>query len=149
MTKLKKRITNDMQAAMRSGDHLRRDTMRLVLAAVKQEEVDRQITLDDQQILAVLQKEAKRRQEAIADFVRAGRSADADGERAESLIIREYLPAQATEKEITARATAIINEQALHGPRAIGTVMKQLMGEFAGTADGGMVNQIVRKLLTT
>ena len=148
MTKQKKRITNDMHAAMRSGDHLRRDTLRLVLAAVQQVEVDQQITLDDPQILALLQKEAKRRQEAIADFVRAGRSADADGERAELLIIQEYLPAQATEAEITARATAIINEQGLHGPRAIGPVMKQLMGEFAGRADGRLVNQIVRELLT-
>ncbi len=145
---LQKRITNDMQAAMRSGDRVRRDTLRLVLAAVKQVEVDQLITLDDQQILTVLQKEAKKRQEAIADFCTAGRSGDADGERAELLIIQEYLPAQATKEEINTRATAIINEQGLHGPRAIGPVMKQLMGEFEGRADGRMVNQVVRELLT-
>ena len=149
MATLKDTLTNDMKSAMRSGDRLRRDTLRMVLAAIKQVEVDQRTTLDREQTLRLLQKEAKKRQESISDYIRAGRPEAAEGERAELAIIEEYLPEPATEEEITARATAIINGQGLSGPRAIGPVMKQLMAELQGRADGRVVNQIVRKLLVS
>ena len=148
MASLKETLTNEMKNAMRSGDRLRRDTLRMALAAIKQIEVDQRVTLDDKDVLAVLQKEAKKRHETIEDFIKAGRSEAGQGEREELLIIEEFLPARVTEEEIVDRARAIINEQELSGPRSIGTVMKQLMAEFQGRADGRLVNQVVRRLLS-
>lgn len=147
MTTLKETLTNDLKAAMRSGDRRRRDTLRMVLAAVKQVEVDERTTLDNRQLLALLNREAKKRRESIADFARAGRPEAADGERAELAIIQGYLPAQATEEEIASRVAAIIEEKGLSGPRAIGLVMKQIMAELQGRVDGRQVNEIVRRLL--
>jgi len=147
MTTLKETLTNDLKVAMRAGDRPRRDTLRMVLAAIQQIEKDQQTTLDKEQTLALLHKEAKKRQEAIADFSRAGRPAAAESERAELTIIKAYLPTQLTEEAIAARVQAIIDEQGLSGPRAMGTVMKQLMAEFKGEVDGRLANRIVRKLL--
>lgn len=148
MKSLKETLGNEVKNAMRSGDRLRRDTLRMALAAIKQVEVDRRVTLDDKEVLSILQKEAKKRQESIDDFAKAGRPEAAQGEEAELVIIQEFLPAGVTEEEIVARATAIINEQELGGPRSIGPVMKQLMDEFQGRVDGRLVNQVVRRLLS-
>lgn len=148
MSTIKATLTNDLKVAMRSGEHLRRDTLRMILAAIKQAEIDQQTTLDDAQVLALLQKEAKKRQETIEDFIKAGRADETAGERAEFEIINAYLPEAASEQEIEERAQAIINEQGLKGPQAIGQVMKPLVEEFKGRADGKVINQIVRKLLS-
>jgi uncharacterized protein YqeY len=147
MSTLKETLTNDLKTAMRSGDRMRRDTLRMVLAAIKQVEVDEQTALDDDATLALLQKEAKKRRETIADFGKAGRPEEADGERAELEIISEYLPAQMTEEEIAALAAEIISRQDLSGPKAVGPVMRELMQELQDRADGRVVNQIVRRLL--
>jgi uncharacterized protein YqeY len=147
MSTLKETLTDDLKAAMRSGDRMRRDTLRMVLAAIKQVEVDEMTTLDDDATEALLQQEAKKRRQAIDDFVKAGRSDEADGERAELEIISEYLPAKVTEEEIRALAADIINRQGLSGPKAIGPVMRELMQELQDRADGRVVNQIVRGLL--
>jgi uncharacterized protein YqeY len=147
MSTLKETLTDDLKAAMRSGDRMRRDTLRMVLAAIKQVEVDEMTTLDDDATEALLQQEAKKRRQAIDDFVKAGRSDEADGERAELEIISEYLPAKVREEEIRALAADIINRQGLSGPKAIGPVMRELMQELQDRADGRVVNQIVRGLL--
>jgi uncharacterized protein YqeY len=147
MSTLKETLTDDLKAAMRSGDRMRRDTLRMVLAAIKQVEVDEMTTLDDDATEALLQQEAKKRRQAIDDFVKAGRSDEADGERAELEIISEYLPAKVTQEEIRALAADIINRQGLSGPKAIGPVMRELMQELQDRADGRVVNQIVRGLL--
>ncbi len=147
MSELKQTLTNQVRQAMRAGDKERRDTLRQLLAAIKQVEVDDQTTLDDEQIQTLLQKEAKKRQEAVADFERAGRPKAGAAEKVELAIIQEFLPAQATEDEITTRAQAMVAELDVSGPRAIGQVMKPLMDEFKGRADGKLVNQIVKKLL--
>ena len=149
MTNLKETLTDDLKAAMRSGDRLRRDTLRMVLAAIKQVEIDGRTTLDDQAALALLQKEAKKRQESIADYLQAGNAEMADGERAELNIIEGYLPTQVSEEEIRARSKAIVEELGASGPQDIGPVMKKLMAEFQGRADGRLVNQIVRELLSS
>lgn len=149
MTTLKETVTEDMKAAMRSGDRVRRDTLRMALSAIKQIEVDKRTTLDDDQVLAVLQNEAKKRQETIADFTQAGRGESAEPFRAELAILKEYLPTEVTEEELVARATAIIAEGGISGPRATGAVMKQMMSEFRGRSDGKLVNQIVRRLLSS
>ena len=149
MTTLKETVTEDMKAAMRSGDRVRRDTLRMALSAVKQIEVDKRTTLDDDQVLSVLQNEAKKRQETIADFAQAGRAESAEPFHAELAILKEYLPTEVAEEELVARATAIIAEGGISGPRATGAVMKQMMSEFRGRADGKLVNQIVRRLLSS
>jgi len=147
MPTLKETLTNDLKAAMRSGDRMRRDTLRMVLAAIKQVEVDEMTTLDDDATEALLKQEAKKRRQAIDDFVKAGRPDDAGGERAELEIISEYLPAEITEDEIAALAAAIIERDGLSGPRATGPLMRELMQELQDRADGRLVNQIVRRLL--
>ncbi|MBN1314268.1 MAG: GatB/YqeY domain-containing protein [Anaerolineales bacterium] len=146
---LKNKLTNDMKAAMRSGDQLSRNTLRMILAAIKQVEIDQQTTLDDAEIMALIQKEAKKRQETIHDFEQAGRPEEAATEHTELEIISAYLPEQVSEQDIIERAQAIIQEQGLEGPQSIGFVMKPLMEEFKGRADGRLINQVVRKLLTT
>jgi uncharacterized protein YqeY len=145
----KEQLNEDLRAAMREGDRVRRDTLRMLLAAIKQIEVDTQSTLDEQEVGAVLQKEAKKRQEAIEDYTRAGMPESAAGERAELAIVEEYLPQQVSEGEIEARAREIIEEKNLSGPKAIGEVMRPLMEEFRGRADGRVVNEIVRRLLSS
>ena len=146
---LKEQLDRDVKSAMREGDRVRRDTLRMVLAAVKQVEVDTQTALDDQGVQGVLQKEAKKRQEAIEDFTRAGKAESAAGERAELAIIEGYLPQQVSVEEIEARAREIIAEANLSGPKAIGEVMRPLMDEFRGRVDGRAVNEIVRRLLSS
>jgi uncharacterized protein YqeY len=149
MSDLKTRLTNDMKGAMRSGDQLTRNTLRMILAAIKQVEIDQQTELDDAAIMALLQKEAKKRQETIHDFEQAGRPEEASSEHEELEIIIAYLPEQVSEQEIIESAQAIIQEQGFEGPKSIGLVMKPLMEEFKGRADGRIINQIVRKLLST
>ena len=149
MTTLKETLTNEMKAAMRSGDRQRRDTLRMVLSAIKQIEVDRRIDLDDKAILGVLQNEAKKRRETIADFEKAGRG-DATGDLyAELAIVREYLPTAASEEELVARASEIIRDGGFSSPRDTGPVMKQMMDDFRGRSDGKVISQIVRRLLTS
>ena len=147
--KLKEQLDRDLRSAMREGDRVCRDTLRMVLAAVKQVEVDTQTALDDEGVQGVLQKEAKKRQEAIEDFTRAGKAESAEGERAELAVIERYLPQQASPEEIEARAREIIAEANLSGPKAIGEVMRPLMDEFRGRVDGRAVNEIVRRLLSS
>jgi uncharacterized protein len=146
---LKEQLNRDVKSAMREGDRVRRDTLRMVLAAIKQVEVDTQTALDDEEVQGVLQKEAKKRQEAIEDFTRAGKAEPAAGERAELAIIEGYLPRQVSVEEIEARAREIIAEANLSGPKAIGEVMRPLMDEFRGRVDGRAVNEIVRRLLSS
>lgn len=147
MSELKTILTEQVRESMRSGDKERRDTLRQLLAAIKQVEVDTQSTLNDEQILDLLQKEAKKRQEAISDFEKAGRPEAGAAEKVELSIIQEFLPSQVSDEEITAKAQELIAEMNASGPRAIGQVMKPLMDLFKGRADGKKVNQIVRKLL--
>ena len=148
MSELKNQLNQDMKTAMREGERARRDTLRLLLAAIKQVEVDQQTSLSDEEVLGLLQKEAKKRQETISDFAAAGRPEAAAGEQAELALIETYLPAQVTADEIREHAQSLIAELGVSGPRAIGQVMGPLMAEFQGRADGKLVNQIVRQLLS-
>ncbi|MEN8098101.1 MAG: GatB/YqeY domain-containing protein [Chloroflexota bacterium] len=144
---LKQRLLDDMKQAMRSGDLAKRDALRFVMAAIKQIEKDTLTELDDSGVLAVLQKQAKNREETISDFQAAGRPDDAAADVADLEIIRSYLPQQVSEEAIQSRAIEMIEELGLAGPQGIGAAMKALMAEFKGRADGKTVNQIVRKLL--
>lgn len=147
MTELKTRLRNDMMAAMRAGEKEKRNTLRMLMAAVKQIEIDQQITLDDEGVFKLLGKQAKQRRESIDDYEKADRPALAAEEKAELDIIKAYLPQMMSREEVTAVASTIISELNVSGPKAMGQVMGRLMGQLKGKADGRIVNDVVRELL--
>jgi uncharacterized protein YqeY len=144
---LKKQLQDDVTEAMRSGDTERRDTLRFLLAAVKQEEVDQQTELDDSGVEAVLAKQAKQRRESIVDANKAGRGDLAAKEAAELAIVETYLPEMMTRDEIRVAAEGVIAETGASGMQDMGKVMGQLMPRLKGSADGGLVGEVVRELL--
>ncbi len=144
---LKEQVQQDRIAAMREGNTAKRNALSLLLAAIKQEEVDGQITLDDEGVMAVLMKQAKQRRESIADYEKAGRAEMAAGEQAELEIIESYLPQQMGRAEVEALAAAIIAELGVTDAKGMGQVMGKLMPKVKGQADGRLVNEVVRDLL--
>lgn len=144
---LKEQLQSDMADAMRAGDNARRDTLRLLLAAIKQTEIDSQRTLDDAGVQAVLSKQAKQRRESIADYERAGRNDLAEQERAELNLIDSYLPQMMDRAEIEALAAKTISQLGADGPKDTGRVMGVLMPQVRGQADGRLVSEVVRELL--
>ncbi|CUS02251.2 GatB/Yqey family protein [Candidatus Promineifilum breve] len=144
---LKEQMRADVAAAMRGGETQRRDVLRMVLAAVKQIEVDGQKTLDDAGVQDVLRKQIKQRQESIADFTKAGRLADVARETAEIAIIEAYLPQMMTRAEIEVIARGVVEELGVTDAKAMGQVMSKLMPHVKGRADGRLVNEVVRSLL--
>lgn len=144
---LKEQLRADMAAAMRAGDSARRDTLRLVLAAVKQAEVDERTTLDDDGVQAVLAKQAKQRRESIADYEKAGRLELAAQEAAEVALIESYLPQMMSREEVEAVAAEVMAEVGVTDVKGMGQVMGRLMPRLKGKADGRLVNEVVRDLL--
>jgi uncharacterized protein YqeY len=144
---LKERLQSDVKLAMREGEAQRRDTLRMLLAAVKQVEIDEQRTLDDSEVAAVVGRQAKQRRESIADAERAGRSDLAAQEQAELAIIESYLPAMMSAEEIRAFARPIVEELGVKDLKGMGAVMSRLMPHVKGKAEGQLVNQVVRELL--
>jgi uncharacterized protein YqeY len=144
---LKEQLRLDMADAMRAGDKVKRDTIRLLLAAIKQVEVDGQQSLDDAGVQTVLAKQAKQRRESIADYERAGRADIADLEKAELVIIESYLPQMMSREEITEVATQTIADLGANSPKDTGRVMGSLMPQVKGKADGRLVSEVVRELL--
>lgn len=144
---LKEKLQDDVEQAMRSGDQERRDVLRLMLAAIKQEEVDEGHSLSEDEVRAVLAKQAKQRRETIADAQRAGRSEMAASEQAELTIIQDYLPEQMDRDEIRALAKEEIEAVGATGMQDMGRVMGRLMSRVKGRADGGVVSDVVRELL--
>ncbi len=144
---LKEQMRADMAAAMRGGEAQRRDVLRMVLAAVKQTEVDSRTALDDAGVQDVLRKQIKQRQESIADFTKAGRPADVARETAEIAIIETYLPQMMSRAEIETLARGVVEELGVSDAKAMGQVMSRLMPHVKGRADGRLVNEVVRSLL--
>lgn len=145
---LKEQLQADLRAAMKARDETRRDTVRLLLGAIRNAEIDKGGDLDEQELLALLQKQAKQRRESIEQFAAAGRDELVAAEQAELDIIESYLPRMLSEEEIRAEARAQIDAVDASGPRDIGKVMGPLMGKLRGRADGALVQQVVRDLLT-
>jgi uncharacterized protein YqeY len=137
-----------LHEAMRSGDALRKRTLRMILAAIKLAEVERRGPLDEPGLLAVLQKEARMRQEAIADAERAGRPDLVQDNRAELALIESFLPRGLSAEELEALAKRAVAEAGAAGPGDMGRVMKALMPQVQGRADGKAVSDLVRRLLT-
>lgn len=146
---LKEKLQADLSAAMKARDEVRTRTLRMTLTAVTNEEVSgkKARELSDDDIVKVLQREAKKRREAAEAFADAGRTEQAEAERAEGVILEEYLPAQLTDEELTALVTAAIAETGAEGPRAMGQVMKVLTPRIAGRADGKRVSGEVKRRL--
>jgi len=132
---LKSRITDDMKAAMRAREAARLSTIRLLLAAIKQKEVDERIEVSDADVLGILDKMIKQRRESITQFEAGGRPELAAAERAEIEILQSYLPQQLSEAEIDALIDAAVAEAGASGAAAMGRVMAALKPQIAGRAD--------------
>lgn len=144
---LKTRITDDMKAAMRAKDAARLSAIRLLLAAIKQKEVDERTELDDAQVLATVERLLKQRRESIAQYEKAGREELAAAERFEAEVLAAYLPAQLSEAEIDAAVETAIAESGAAGAKDMGRVMGVLKGRLAGRADMGAVSARVKARL--
>jgi len=144
---LKTRITDDMKQAMRAKDAARLSAIRLLLAAIKQKEVDERISLDDAQVHAVVERLLKQRRESIAQYEQAGRAELAAAERFEADLLVGYLPAQLSEAEVEQAVDAAIAETGAAGPKDMGRVMGVLKARLAGRADMAAVSARVKSRL--
>ena len=145
---LKERITEDMKGAMRAGEKERLGTIRLVLAAIKQREVDERITLDDGQVLAVLEKMIKPRKESIAQFESGGRADLVAKEQAELAVLQVYLPAQMSDAEIDALIAEAVAASGASSIKDMGKVMGIVKAKAQGKADMGAVSARIKQKLS-
>ena len=144
---LKDRITEDMKAAMRAKDGPRLLAIRMLLAAVKQREVDERIVLDDTQLVAIVDKQIKQRKDSIAAFEQAARSDLVDKESAELRVLEAYLPQRLSVDEVAAAVARIVAGIGATGPGDMGKVMAAVKAELAGKADMGLVSAAVKAAL--
>ncbi len=144
---LKDQITEDMKSAMRAKDSERLGTIRLLLSACKQKEVDERITLDDVAVVAIVDKLIKQRKDSIAAFTQAGRQDLADKENAELTVLQAYLPARLSAEEVAAEVRVIVAELGASGPGDMGKVMGAVKTRLAGKADMGQVSAAVKAAL--
>ncbi|QOY62501.1 GatB/YqeY domain-containing protein [Lysobacter sp. H21R4] len=145
---LKQQLTDDMKTAMKSGAKHDLGVIRLMLAAIKQKEVDERIELDDAQVLAILDKMVKQRRDSVSQFEAAAREDLAVIEREEILVIERYLPAKLDEAAISAAIDAAVSETGATGPADIGKLMGVLKPKLAGQADMGLVSKLVKQRLS-
>jgi uncharacterized protein len=144
---LKEKISEDMKAAMRAKDSERLGTIRLINAAIKQREVDERITLDDTQVLSVIEKMIKQRRDSISQFEAGGRQDLADKEKAELNVLSAYMPAALSDEEVQAAVAAAVAETGAGGPQDMGRVMAVLKQKLAGRADMTAVSGKVKAAL--
>lgn len=144
---LKQQLTDDMKAAMRGGEKDRLGVIRLILAAIKQREVDERIELDDVQTLAVLEKMVKQRKDSISQFEAANRQDLADIEKAEMKVIEVYLPAKLSDEEVDALINEAIAATGASSARDMGKVVAAVKEKAAGRADMGVVSGRIKARL--
>ena len=144
---LKERITEDMKNAMRAKEAERLGTIRLLLSALKQKEVDERITLDDTMVIAIIDKLIKQRKDSHQQFQAAGRMDLADKEAAEMVVLEAYLPQRLSAEEVTEAVKAIVVELGASGPGDMGKVMGAVKQRLAGKADMGWVSAAVKAAL--
>jgi uncharacterized protein YqeY len=145
---LKERINENMKAAMRAKDAPRLLTIRGLLAAVKQREVDERITLDDAAVVAIVDRLCKQRKDSIEQFTAGGRQDLVDKERAELSVLESYLPARLDAAAIGAEVAALVADIGATGPGDMGKVMAAAKTRFAGRADMGLVSAAVKAALS-
>jgi uncharacterized protein YqeY len=146
---LKEKLNADLKQAVRGGDKVRRSVIRMVLAAVHNAEIAQQTALETGDILGVIAKEARQRQESIEAFKQGNRQDLVAQEEAELAIIKEYLPQQMTRDEIIAEARKVIEEVGAEGPKDKGKVMPKIIAQLKGRADGRQINEVVTELLSS
>ncbi|GAC1416192.1 MAG: GatB/YqeY domain-containing protein [Actinomycetota bacterium] len=144
---LRDQIPQDLTKAMKERDAVRVSTLRMLITAMKNTQVERMHELSDDEIVEVMSKEAKRRRESIEAFTSANRTDLADKEAAELAVLEAYLPAGLTQDEIAALVDQAIAETGAVGPQQMGVVMKALMPKVKGRADGGVVSALVKSKL--
>ena len=145
---LKETINNQLIAATKQKDAVRISTLRLLRAAIKNREVELQNTLDDQEILRLVRTQIKQRKEAIRQFNEGGRDDLANKEEEELAILMSFMPEQLSPEAIRHVVTGVIQELGAKDMKDMGRVMKTVMGKLAGSADGKLVNEIVREQLS-
>lgn len=146
---LKQRLSDDLKQAMRSGDTLRRSTIRMLMAAINNAEIARQSKLEDSDVFGVIIKEIRQRRESIEAFKKGKRQDLVDQEEAEAAVLQGYLPKQMTREEVVEAARKVIAEVGAAGPGDKGKVMPKLMAQLRGRADGREVNEVVSELLSS
>ncbi|GHD02212.1 aspartyl-tRNA amidotransferase subunit B [Pseudorhodoferax aquiterrae] len=146
-TTLKDRITQDMKDAMRAKDAERLATIRLLLAAMKQKEVDERVTLDDAAVVAIVDKLIKQRKDSIAAFQQAGRQDLADKEAAEQRVLQAYLPERMDAEAVLAAVRTLVARLEAKGPGDMGRVMAAAKAELAGKAEMAQVSAAVKQAL--
>jgi uncharacterized protein YqeY len=144
---LKQRIQDDMKGAMKGGDKRKLGVIRLIMAAIKQREVDERIELDDDQVLAVLDKMVKQRRDSIEQYEKAGRDKLAEQEKFEIEILQEYLPEALSEEEIADLIKQAMADTGAESMKDMGKVMGQLKPKLQGRADMGAVSAKIKQLL--
>jgi uncharacterized protein YqeY len=144
---IKAQLNESMKDAMRSGDEVRKRTVRIVLAAVKQVEVDKRTELDDMAVIGLIQKEVKNRREAIEEARKANRVDLIEANEAEITVLQVFLPKAMPAEELRALVQAAITETGASAPADMGKVMKTVMPKVAGRAPNDMVSATVRELL--
>jgi len=145
---LKQQITEDMKAAMRAKETARLGAIRLLLAAIKQREVDERIELSDADVIAIIEKMNKQRRDSISQYEAAGRQDLADVEKFEMGILLNYMPQQLSEAEVSTSVTEAIAATGATGPQDMGKVMGVLKGKLAGRADMGKVSALIKAQLS-
>ena len=145
---LKQQISDDMKTAMRAKEAERLGTIRLLLAAIKQKEVDERVDVDDTAVVGLLDKMIKQRKDSIAAFTQAGRTELADKEAAEIVVLQGYLPQRLSADEVLAEVKAIVAEIGASGPGDMGKVMGVVKTRLAGKAEMGQVSAAVKAALS-
>ncbi len=146
---LKEQLNADLRDAMRSGETTRRDTLRMLLSAVHNAEIQNRKDLDDAGITAVITREVKQRRESIAEFRKANRTDLVESEEAELAVLSAYLPPQMSREEIVEAAQRVIQQVGASGPADKGKVMPVIMAELRGKADGSEINAVVTEQLAS
>jgi uncharacterized protein YqeY len=148
MSDLKARINEDMKSALKAREAERLSSIRLLLAAIKQREVDERKDLSDAEVLAVIEKMLKQRRDSISQYEAAGRTDLADKEKFEVGVLSAYMPQQLSQAEVAAEVDAAIAASGAKGPADMGKVMGVLKGKLAGRADMGKLSGLVKSKLT-
>ena len=144
---IKTKLNDSVKDAMRTNDEVRKRTLRMALAAIKQVEVDKRVVLDDMAVIALIQKEIKNRREALEEAKKANRADLVEANEAEIKVLEVFLPQAMPAEELRAVVQAAIAETGAAQPSDMGKVMKVVMGKVAGRAPNDMISQLVRELL--
>lgn len=144
---LKEKLLEDLKAAMKDKNVNRKNTVQMVRAAILQVEKDKKIELNDDQILEVIAKEFKKRNDSLADYEKSGRADLISQIKEEMAVLEEYLPKKLSEEELTIKIKEIIYEVGATSMKDMGKIMKSAKEQLGVTADGKMINEIVKKLL--